>query len=63
VTESARRRGVGRALLDEIEQRGRDRGCHMIQLESAYFRAEAHYMYRQFKMRDSGKSFDKVLKD
>jgi GNAT superfamily N-acetyltransferase len=63
VTEGARRRGVGRALLDEIEQRGRDRGCHMIQLESAYFRAEAHYMYRQFKMRDSGKSFDKVLKD
>jgi GNAT superfamily N-acetyltransferase len=62
VAESARRRGIGRALLEEIEQRARDRGCHMIELESAYFRAEAHHMYRQFKMRDVGKSFDKELK-
>ncbi len=61
VTESARRGGIGRALLEEIEQRARDRGCHMIQLESAYFRAEAHHMYRQFKMRDVGKSFYKDL--
>jgi GNAT superfamily N-acetyltransferase len=61
VTERARRRGIGRALLEEIEQRARDRGCHMIQLESAYFRAEAHHMYRQFKMRDVGKSFTKEL--
>jgi GNAT superfamily N-acetyltransferase len=61
VTESARRHGVGRALLDEIEQRARDRGCHMIQLESAYSRAEAHHMYRQFKMRDLGKAFYKAI--
>jgi GNAT superfamily N-acetyltransferase len=62
VTENARRRGVGRALLEEIEARARDRDCHMIQLESAYFRAEAHHMYRQFKMRDVGKSFYKDIK-
>jgi GNAT superfamily N-acetyltransferase len=62
VTESARRRGTGRALLDEIEQRARDRGCHKIELESAYFRAEAHHMYRQFKMRDVGKSFEKEIR-
>ena len=62
VTESARRRGIGRALLEEAERRGRERGCHMLQLESAYFRAEAHYMYRQFKMRDLGKAFYKVIK-
>ena len=62
VTERARRRGVGRALLEEIEQRGRDRGCHVLQLESAYSRAEAHHMYRQFKMRDLGKAFYKALK-
>ena len=62
VSESARRRGIGRALLEEIEQRARDRDCHAIELESAYFRAEAHHMYRQFKMRDLGKSFTKELK-
>ena len=62
VTERARRRGVARALLEEVEQRARDRGCHMFQLESAYFRAEAHHLYRQFKMRDLGKAFYKALK-
>jgi GNAT superfamily N-acetyltransferase len=61
VTERARRQGVGRALLDEIEQKARERGCHVIELESGYKRAEAHYMYRQFGMRDDGKSFNKPL--
>jgi GNAT superfamily N-acetyltransferase len=59
VVESARRQGIGRALLEEAEARARDRGCHGMQLESAYRRAEAHHMYRQFGMRDDGKSFGK----
>jgi PhnO protein len=62
VTERARRRGVGRALLEEAERHARDRGCHMLALESGYQRAEAHHMYRQFKMRDSGKAFQRALK-
>jgi len=61
VAENARRRGVGRALLDEAERHARERGCHTLALESAYFRAEAHHMYRQFKMRDAGKCFYKAL--
>jgi GNAT superfamily N-acetyltransferase len=61
VTESARRQGVGRMLLDEAEQRARDRGCHVLTLESGYRRAEAHHMYRQFGMRDDGKYFVKKL--
>ena len=61
VTERARRQGVGRALLDEIEAKARERGCHAIELESGYKRAEAHHMYRQFGMRDDGKSFNKPL--
>ena len=59
VAESARRQGIGRALLEEAEARARDRGCHDLQLESAYRRAEAHHMYRQFGMRDDGKAFSK----
>jgi GNAT superfamily N-acetyltransferase len=62
VTERARRRGVARALLEEAERRASERGCHAMELESAYFRAEAHYLYRQFKMRDLGKSFYKAIK-
>lgn len=61
VTEQARRQGLGRALLEEIEQKARERGCHRIQLESAYKRAEAHHMYRRFGMRDDGKCFVKPL--
>jgi GNAT superfamily N-acetyltransferase len=61
VTEAARRQGLGRALLEEIEQKARERGCHEIQLESAYKRAEAHHMYRRFGMRDDGKCFVKPL--
>jgi GNAT superfamily N-acetyltransferase len=61
VTEAARRRGIGRAILDEVQRRARDRGCHSITLESGYRRAEAHHMYRQFGMRDSGKQFYKPL--
>jgi GNAT superfamily N-acetyltransferase len=61
VAEGARRNGVGRALLDEAERRARERGCHRIQLESGYRRAEAHHMYRQFRMRDEGKYFVKAV--
>jgi GNAT superfamily N-acetyltransferase len=61
VTERARRRGVGRALLEEAERHARERGCHLLTLESGYQRAEAHHMYRQFRMRDVGKSFVKAL--
>lgn len=59
VTESARRQGIGRALLEEAEARALDRGCHRLELESGYRRAEAHHMYRQFGMRDDGKAFTK----
>ena len=57
VTDSARRAGIGRALLDEAVRRARDHGCHALTLESGYQRAEAHHMYRTFGMRDAGKQF------
>jgi GNAT superfamily N-acetyltransferase len=61
VTESARRQGIGRMLLEEAERRATERGCHGMTLESGYRRAEAHHMYRQFGMRDDGKYFVKAL--
>ena len=62
VAERARRAGLGRALLEEAQRRARDRGCHGLQLESGYQRAEAHHLYRRFGMRDVGKSFHKGLR-
>ena len=62
VTEQARRAGIGLALLEEAQRRARDRECHALTLESGYNRAEAHHLYRTFKMRDAGKQFVKQLK-
>lgn len=62
VTERARMRGIGRALLDEAERRARDHGCHALRLESGYQRAEAHHLYSRAQMRDSGKEFYKRLR-
>jgi GNAT superfamily N-acetyltransferase len=61
VTESARRRGAGRALLAEAERRARERGCWLLTLESAYHRTEAHAFYSAFGMTDAAKGFDKLL--
>jgi GNAT superfamily N-acetyltransferase len=61
VLESARRRGIGRALLSEAERHALDRGCWDLTLESAYQRTEAHLLYTNFGMRDAGKYFRKLL--
>jgi GNAT superfamily N-acetyltransferase len=61
VTQSARRRGAARALLEEAERLARERGCWMLTLESAHHRTEAHALYRAFGMTDSGKDFNKLL--
>jgi GNAT superfamily N-acetyltransferase len=62
VAPEARRRGLGRMLLEEAERRASERGCHGLTLESGYRRAEAHHMYRQFGMRDDGKYFVKAIR-
>jgi ribosomal protein S18 acetylase RimI-like enzyme len=62
VSDASRRRGIGLALLEEAQRRARERGCHALTLESGYNRAEAHHLYRTFRMRDSGKQFVKDLR-
>jgi GNAT superfamily N-acetyltransferase len=61
VLESARRTGVASALLHEAERHALERGCWDLTLESAYQRTEAHLLYVNFGMRDSGKYFRKLL--
>jgi ribosomal protein S18 acetylase RimI-like enzyme len=61
VESSARGRGAGGALLDEVESRARARGCFGIALESGHERREAHLLYRMVGMEDAGKSFRKWL--
>jgi GNAT superfamily N-acetyltransferase len=61
VLEVARRQGAGAALIAEAERRARDRGCHALCVEAEYRQAEAHYLARQLRFRDVGKSFRKQL--
>jgi GNAT superfamily N-acetyltransferase len=62
VAEHARLKGIGRALLEEAERRAIARGCWHLTLESGHQRAEAHALYRGFRMRDSGRQFSKLLR-
>jgi GNAT superfamily N-acetyltransferase len=61
VAEHARNRGIGRGLLEEAERRAIARGCWHLTLESGHQRAEAHALYRGFRMRDAGRQFSKLL--
>lgn len=45
VEESARGRGLGSSLLEEVCRRAEARGCRRVELDSAFHRTEAHRFY------------------
>lgn len=47
---AARSAGLGRALLTELRQRARTAGCHLLELDSATSRADAHRFYMRERM-------------
>lgn len=57
VDPAARRAGVASALLAEAERRARERGCHLLRLESGHARAEAHALYAARGFADGGVSY------
>jgi GNAT superfamily N-acetyltransferase len=59
VTESARSKKVGYALLSEAVKRAGERGCHHFTLESAHWRKDAHRFYLDFGLTDDGLAFGK----
>jgi GNAT superfamily N-acetyltransferase len=61
VSEAARSRKVGHALLSEAERQARERGCHALALESAHWRKDAHRFYLDFGLEDVGLSFGEAL--
>jgi GNAT superfamily N-acetyltransferase len=60
---SARSGGVGRALLAELEQRARDAGCTVLDLDSGVQRHDAHRFYLRERMRISSHHFAKQLEE
>jgi GNAT superfamily N-acetyltransferase len=49
-TAAARSHGLGRALLAELHQRARAADCHLLDLDSATHRADAHRFYMREHM-------------
>ena len=63
VTERARSRGAGKALLEACEERARTRGCFALSLESANWRERAHAFYERQGMQHVSASFAKLLQE
>lgn len=63
VSERARSKGAGAALLRRCEEAARERGCWAIALESATWRERAHAFYLREGWSDVAKAFIKKLAD
>jgi N-acetylglutamate synthase-like GNAT family acetyltransferase len=61
VDERQRRRGIGEALVAELEAEARRRGCCLIFLTTAERRADAHAFYRRLGFEETGRRFVKLL--
>ena len=61
VDESHRGEGLGRALVDALEQEARARGCVVLFLTTSARRTDAHEFYRRVGLEETGKRFTKSL--
>jgi ribosomal protein S18 acetylase RimI-like enzyme len=61
VSRQARRRGVGKLLMERVEQIGSAAGCEFVELTSAMDRAEAHAFYRSIGYEPNSLRFRKPL--
>ena len=61
VDERFRRRGVGEALMDALENEARALGCVILFLTTAERREDAHAFYRRIGLEETGRRFAKRL--
>ena len=61
VGRPARRHGIGRQLLQAVEQAARDAGCRDVVVTSAEHRADAHAFYPSAGWGATGRRFGKAL--
>jgi GNAT superfamily N-acetyltransferase len=63
VTENARSRGLGAALLSRAAEVAEELGAFSVALESAHWRTRAHEFYLRQGMADAARHFIKVFAD
>jgi GNAT superfamily N-acetyltransferase len=61
VDEGVRGRGVGRAIVQEVERWGRERGCHRMVVTTALRRTDAHAFYHSIGYTHTGRRYAKDL--
>jgi len=61
VDQRARRRGIGRLLVDHALRWAEQKGCELVELTSALNRAEAHAFYRDLGFEPNSLRFRKSL--
>jgi len=62
VGEQFRRRGVGEALMDALEDEARARGSRYLALNTAHRRADAHAFYEALGYEHTGRRYGKELR-
>jgi GNAT superfamily N-acetyltransferase len=63
VDEQHRGRGIGRALVDELETEARQRGCGLLFLTTSERRDDAHAFYEQLGFEQSGRRYGRTLSE
>jgi GNAT superfamily N-acetyltransferase len=63
VEETQRSRGVGRALVDAVEQEARARGCGLMFLTSSERRDDAHTFYERVGFEQTGRRYSRTLSE
>jgi ribosomal protein S18 acetylase RimI-like enzyme len=62
VDERRRRRGIGQALVEEMEREAERRGCCLVFLTTAGRREDAHAFYERIGFEETGRRFTKQLR-
>jgi ribosomal protein S18 acetylase RimI-like enzyme len=61
VAPGARRRGVGRSLVEQVEDHAREVGCDRLEVTSANRREEAHSFYADLGFEETPRRFLKPV--
>ncbi|MFL5982963.1 MAG: GNAT family N-acetyltransferase [Gaiellaceae bacterium] len=63
VDEAHRGRGVGRALVQAVEEDARLRGCALLFLTTREWRADAHAFYERVGFEQAGRRYSRTLSE